>query len=66
MTDLSRREALAAAAFVSLAAAVPAWAQDKGASADMAAWDLSDLYADDAAWDAARTSCAASSTASTS
>jgi oligoendopeptidase F len=54
MTDLSRREALAATALVSLAIAVPAWAQDKATPTDMAAWDLGDLYADDAAWDAAR------------
>ncbi|MDH7972680.1 oligoendopeptidase F [Sphingomonas sp. AR_OL41] len=54
MTDLSRREALAAAAFATFAAAAPAWAQDKAAPTETAAWDLSDLYADDAAWDAAR------------
>ncbi len=54
MTDLSRREALASAALASLVAAVPAWAQDTATSTVIAAWDLSDLYADDAAWDAAR------------
>jgi len=54
MTNLSRREALAATALVSLALTVPAWAQDKATPGDMAAWDLGDLYADDAAWDAAR------------
>eukprot|EP01035_Chromulina_nebulosa_P004904 gene4904-6669_t len=54
MTDLSRREALAAAALATFAAAAPAWAQDKAAPIETAAWDLSDLYADDAAWDAAR------------
>jgi len=54
MTELSRREALAATALVSLAVAVPAWAQDKATGVDMAAWELGDLYADDAAGDAAR------------
>lgn len=54
MTDLSRREALATAALATFAAAAPAWAQDKAAPIETAAWDLSDLYADDAAWDAAR------------
>src|SRR3982750_3250541 len=54
MTDLTRRETIAAAAtLASLTAALPAGAQDK-ASADGAAWDLSDIYPDDAAWDAAR------------
>jgi oligoendopeptidase F len=55
MTSLSRREALAAAAaFTTLAAVMPVWAQDAGTAADIAAWDLSELYANDAAWDAAR------------
>ncbi|WEJ97867.1 MAG: oligoendopeptidase F [Candidatus Sphingomonas phytovorans] len=54
MTDLSRREALAAAALTTMAAAMPAWAQDKGTPVDVAAWDLSELYPSDAAWDAAR------------
>lgn len=51
MTDLSRREALTAAATMSLVAAMPAWAQ--GASGG-AMWDLTDLYPNDAAWDEAR------------
>ncbi|MES2444422.1 MAG: oligoendopeptidase F [Pseudomonadota bacterium] len=52
MTELSRREALTAAALVTLAAAVPAWAQDAAKAA--AAWDLSEIYPSDAAWDEAR------------
>jgi oligoendopeptidase F len=55
MTDLTRRETIAAAAtLATLAAAMPAWAQDKANTADPAAWDLSDLYPNDDAWDAAR------------
>jgi oligoendopeptidase F len=54
MISLTRREAIAAAALTSFATALPAWAQDKAAGADGAAWDLGDLYADDAAWDVAR------------
>jgi oligoendopeptidase F len=50
MTELTRREALAAAALAGLAAAAPAWAQDSAA----ALWDLSEIYPNDAAWDAAR------------
>jgi oligoendopeptidase F len=52
MTELSRREALTAAALVTLAAAAPAWAQDTAKAA--AEWDLTDLYKSDADWDAAR------------
>jgi len=52
MTEFSRREALAAAAFVGLAAAMPAWAQD--AARDTAQWDLTEIYPNDAAWDQAR------------
>jgi oligoendopeptidase F len=56
MTDLTRRGALGAAALASLAAAMPVWAQDKAAAVDStgAAWDLTDIYPSDAAWDAAR------------
>jgi len=54
MTSLSRREALAAAALTTLAAAMPAWAQDAATTGAVAAWDLSELYPNDAAWDAAR------------
>jgi oligoendopeptidase F len=50
MLDLSRREALAVTALAGIAAAMPAWAQDSGG----AAWDLTDLYPSDAAWDEAR------------
>lgn len=52
MTELTRREALAAAALASLVAAAPAWAQE--AAKDAALWDLTDLYKSDADWDAAR------------
>lgn len=52
MTELTRREALAAAALTALAAAAPAWAQDT--ARDTALWDLSEIYPDAAAWDAAR------------
>ncbi|MBO9621412.1 MAG: oligoendopeptidase F [Sphingomonas sp.] len=53
MTELSRREALAAAALAGLAAAAPAWAQG-AAPGTTALWDLSEIYPNDAAWDAAR------------
>lgn len=53
MTDLSRREALAAAALSTLAAAAPAWPQSAAAGAG-AAWDLTEVYPTDAAWDDAR------------
>jgi oligoendopeptidase F len=54
MTELSRREALAAAgALASLALSAPGWAQG-AAQAGGAAWDLTEIYPDDAAWDAAR------------
>jgi oligoendopeptidase F len=55
MTDLSRREALTAAALATLATAVPAsaaWAQDMGKAG--ALWDLTEIYPNEAAWDAAR------------
>lgn len=51
MTELSRREAMTAAAMMSIAAAMPAWAQD---AAPGAMWDLTDLYPNVAAWDDAR------------
>ncbi|TPG20905.1 oligoendopeptidase F [Sphingomonas koreensis] len=55
MTELTRRGALGAAALASLAVVMPVWAQDKGAvDATGAAWDLTDIYPSDAAWDAAR------------
>ncbi|MFZ5748328.1 MAG: oligoendopeptidase F [Pseudomonadota bacterium] len=57
MTELSRREALAASAFALSMAALPAWAQDSGSAATAtggAAWDLTELYPSDAAWEAAR------------
>jgi len=52
MTELSRREAIGAAALVTLASAMPAWAQD--ADTGKAMWDLSEIYPSDAAWDEAR------------
>ncbi|MCS6515111.1 hypothetical protein, partial [Burkholderia thailandensis] len=54
MTDLTRRDALTATALAALVTALPAWAQDRSAPADAAQWDLSEIYPDDAAWDAAR------------
>ena len=51
MPDLTRRTAIAAASLATLAAALPALAQ---APSNGAAWDLTDLFPDDAAWDAAR------------
>ncbi|HEX7656584.1 MAG TPA: oligoendopeptidase F [Sphingomonas sp.] len=56
MTVLTRRDALGAAALASLAVAMPVWAQDRATATDAtgAAWDLSDIYPSDAAWDEAR------------
>jgi oligoendopeptidase F len=54
MPELTRRDALAASVFASLAAALPAWAQDTANTTNVAAWDLSEIYPSDAAWDAAR------------
>jgi len=57
MTDISRREALiTAAALSTLAMAGEAKAADVAAGA---AWDLTDLYPSDAAWEAERTAVAA-------
>ena len=54
MVGLSRREMIVSAAFTAaLAAGVPAVALGQTASAG-AAWDLSDLYRSDAAWEAER------------
>jgi oligoendopeptidase F len=57
MTELTRREALTAAALATMATAMPAWAQD--AAKGTAAWDLTEIYPSDAAWDAARKSALA-------
>jgi len=54
MTDLNRREALAASALASLVLAAPALAQGTASGGSGAAWDLTELYPNDAAWDAAR------------
>ncbi|MES1976060.1 MAG: oligoendopeptidase F [Pseudomonadota bacterium] len=54
MTSLTRREALATATIATIASAIPAWAQDAATAANVAAWDLGELYPNDAAWDAAR------------
>ena len=59
MTELSRREALTAGAFATLATAMPAWAQDAAQTTAGAAWDLTEIYPSDAAWDAARKSALA-------
>lgn len=50
MTDLTRRDTLRLSALAALAAAAPALAQEAAA----AAWDLTEIYPSDAAWDAAR------------
>ena len=61
MTQLTRREALAASTATtvgaSLLTAMPAWAAGLAQAAPAgagAAWDLSEIYPDEAAWDAAR------------
>jgi len=58
MTNLSRRQAIAATGAATgllwMDAVVPAWAQGGASENGAAAWDLSDLYPNDAAWDAAR------------
>ena len=54
MTEVSRREAMILAAAATSVAAMPAWARAAAEPADGAAWDLSEIYADTAAWDAAR------------
>jgi len=54
MIELDRRGALTLAAIVPLAAALPAWAQDAAAAEAGAMWDLSEIYPDLSAWDAAR------------
>ncbi|WP_448663208.1 oligoendopeptidase F [Sphingomonas sp. CJ20] len=51
MVEMSRREALTTAALATLATAAPAWAQGTPSGP---AWDLTEIYPDDAAWDAAR------------
>ncbi|MES2986435.1 MAG: oligoendopeptidase F [Pseudomonadota bacterium] len=53
MTEVTRREALTAAALLSLAAATPGWAQDVAAQGG-AMWDLSEIFPNEAAWEAAR------------
>jgi len=59
MTDLNRREAMVSAAMLGTLALASgaASAADTGASA--AAWDLTDLYPTDAAWEAERAAVAA-------
>jgi len=52
MIELDRRSALTLAAILPLAAALPAWAQE--AASEGAMWDLTEIYPDVAAWDAAR------------
>ncbi len=53
MLDVSRRELIVSASAASLAAGVPAMAMAQTAAA-AAAWDLSELYPSDAAWEAER------------
>lgn len=57
MSEVTRREALTAAALAALAASAPALAQDSGNGGPM--WDLTEIYPDAAAWDAARKSALA-------
>lgn len=54
MLELDRRRLLALAAIVPLAAALPTWARDAVTGASGAAWDLSEIYPSDEAWDTAR------------
>jgi oligoendopeptidase F len=54
MTELSRRETLATSLALGLAASLPAAARAEPGIGAGAQWDLSDIYADEAAWDAAR------------
>ncbi|HWI86177.1 MAG TPA: M3 family oligoendopeptidase [Sphingomonas sp.] len=58
MTELSRREAMISAAAVGTLALASAAAAADAVPAG-AAWDLTDLYPNDAAWEAARTAVAA-------
>lgn len=59
MTELNRRDALAAGALATLATSLPAWAQNAAPTAGAAAWDLTEIYPNDAAWDEARKSALA-------
>lgn len=54
MTELNRRQALAAAALTGFAAVTPAWAAQMADTASAAAWDLSEIFPSIDAWDAAR------------
>lgn len=56
MTDLTRRDALTTAALAGLALTVPAVAPAAAqpSTGTGVAWDLTEIYPDDAAWDAAR------------
>ncbi|WP_294393017.1 M3 family oligoendopeptidase [uncultured Sphingomonas sp.] len=58
MTELTRRDALASAAFLGALTLAPSVAAAT-ADATGAAWDLSDLYSNDAAWAAERQAVAA-------
>ncbi len=53
MTDLSRRDVIAATALATFATAFPSTAKTLSADAT-ASWDLTELYSNDASWDAAR------------
>jgi oligoendopeptidase F len=54
MTDLSRRDTLAAAAIATFAAMAPSSLAAQTVSAQDMTWDLTELFADDNAWDSAR------------
>jgi len=59
MTDLSRREAMISAAMLSTLAMASSTAMAADTAAAVAAWDLTDLYPNDTAWDAERAAVAA-------
>jgi len=59
MTDLSRREAMISAAMLGTLAMATGAAAAADTAAAAAAWDLTDLYPNDAAWEAERAAVAA-------
>ena len=59
MTDLSRREAMISAAMLGTLALASGSASAADAGASPAAWDLTDLYPTEAAWEAERAAVAA-------
>jgi len=59
MTDLSRRDAMISAAMLGTLALAAGPASAANAAAAAASWDLTELYPDDAAWEAERAAVAA-------